>query len=169
MLVFSSEETYHCFKLLIFFLHDNVINESCARPLYLVRADAVARLGQFDRRGALRHCPIFLTLFLGVILRAAGDLLLAGRRRSAGRRLPLQHRLLLTGLTVERPDQTRETRSAPHPHTHKTLRAALNCKNTAINGNKSTLTYWTIRARVISLIKTKTITNTFYINYINNE
>lgn len=82
--------------------------------LYLLSPRALARLGQqqFDGRGALRHGAVVVAVLLRVVLRGAADGLLAGRRGGAGRRLPLEQRLLLAALV---PAESQQCGSIKNP------------------------------------------------------
>lgn len=87
--------------------------------LYLLGARAVPGLGeQLDGGGVLGRGAVVLALLLRVVLRRAGDGFLTGGRRGTGRRLPLQHCLLLATLVPGRTHVYTRARKDTHTHAH---------------------------------------------------
>jgi len=87
--------------------------------LYLLGARALPGLSeQLDGGGVLGRGAVVLALLLRVVLRRAGDGFLAGGRRGTGRRLPLQHCLLLATLVPGRTHVYTHARTRKDTHTH---------------------------------------------------
>lgn len=78
-------------RILESLLQSLMLDHTRSPPPHLGHFGAVARVGHLHWRGALGHGALLFPVRPGVILRAAGRSLLAGGRRGAGGRFPLQH------------------------------------------------------------------------------
>ena len=65
------------------------LHSSLSRVPHLCHFGTVAQVGHLHWSGALRHGALLLSVGPGVVFRAAGHRLLAGRRRGTGGCLPL--------------------------------------------------------------------------------